>query len=342
MPLHKNTHNTRRKRIHALRKYTRKHKPTRHTRKHVQPRHARKHVQTRHMRNMVCHPKTIRAVENSCYTPTILEKIRVAFNEKHRDDPIPHYDDPSDLWKQLNARIVHCPTEDCWLNQIADVKLRKQIDRYIFAPDQPYEWKKNPNEWLSNFDIMNVLEQYEETYPEFDFIGPTPIDFDTRTGTGKFRKCVWNELCQFMLKHKVQKEGKKKIGIIFNTDPHTSSGSHWISMFVDVPNRLVYFFDSAGAKPPAEVDVLAHRILDQGKEMGLSMRYNQNSPHIHQRGNTECGMYSLFFIITMLTEKMRGKPVSLMRRLRLFSKGHVSDKQMERYRNIYFNVPSSG
>jgi hypothetical protein len=295
-----------------------------------------KHRQTRRMRKMVCHPNTINTVKNSCYTPTILEKIRVAFNEKHKDDPIPS-SDPTELWKQLNARIVHCPTEDCWLNQLTDAKLRKQIDRYIFAPDKPYEWKKNPNEWLSNFDIMNVLEQYEETYREFEFIGPTPIDFDTRTGSGMHRKCVWNDLCQFSLKHLVKKEGKKKIGIIFNTDPHTSSGSHWISMFVDVPNEVIYFFDSAGSKPPAEVDVLAHRIMEQGKEIKLNMEYIYNSPHAHQRGNTECGMYSLYFIITMLTEKIKEKPVSLKQRLRLFSKGHISDKQMEKYRDIYFN-----
>ena len=108
-------------------------------------------------------------------------------------------------------------------------------------------------------------------------------------------------------------------------------------MFVDVPNRLIYFFDSAGAKPPKEVDVLAHRIIEQGKEMGLRMRYMVNYPHTHQRGNTECGMYSLFFIITMLTEKRENKHLPLNKRLALFSKGHISDKLMEQYRDIYFN-----
>jgi hypothetical protein len=307
--------------------------------------HSKKHPRTtqRHrprFRKMVCRPNTLDTVNNSCYTPTILEKIRVAFNEKHKNDPISTYEDPTELWKELKSRIVNCPTEDCWLNQISDVKTRKQIDRYIFAPDQPYEWKKNPNEWLSNFDIMNVLEQYEETYPKFDFIGPTPIDFDTHIGKGVSGKCVWNELCRFSLKHKIQKEGKQKIGIIFNTDPHTSSGSHWISMFVDVPNRLIYFFDSAGAKPPKEVDILAHRIIDQGKELGFHMRYEYNYPRIHQRGDTECGMYSLFFIITMLTEKRENKHISLKERLALFSEGHISDKLMEQYRDIYFNVYS--
>ena len=49
----------------------------------------------------------------------------------------------------------------------------------LFAPFHPDEWKQNPSAWLSNHDIFNVLAQYEKAYPEFHFIGPTPIDFDS-------------------------------------------------------------------------------------------------------------------------------------------------------------------
>ena len=48
-----------------------------------------------------------------------------------------------------------------------------------FTPYKPTEWEKNPVEWLSNFDILNVLKQYEEKYSDFKFIGPTPIDFNS-------------------------------------------------------------------------------------------------------------------------------------------------------------------
>lgn len=287
---------------------------------------------------MKCHPNAKIHVQSSCYTPQILEQIRLGYNEKHASNPISPQDNPSKLWKILNEKIVHCPAEDCWLNELNDEKLRKRIDRYIFAPDQPYEWKRNPNEWLSNFDILNVLEQYEETYGNFDFIGPTPIDFDSKH-TNSAQKCVWNELCAFSLKEKLQK-GKKKIGVIFNTDPHTKSGAHWISMFVDVPNRLIYFFDSAGDAPPPEVDILVKRIMEQGEKMNIHFKYKYNSPHQHQKSTTECGMYSLFFMITMLTGKKEKVPLSLKQRIRLFSKGRITDKFVEKYRSEYFNVNS--
>ena len=106
-------------------------------------------------------------------------------------------------------------------NQIEDPTIRKKLDLQLFAPDQPKEWKKNPDEWLSNYDIMDVLKQYEETFPCFHVIGPTPIDFDSRP-KDLDNKCVWEELCNFRLE-KYIKEKKRKIGIVFNLDDHNGS-----------------------------------------------------------------------------------------------------------------------
>lgn len=291
------------------------------------------HGTTRKWKSMKCSPVVDKIkVGDSCFTPHILEQIRKAYNKDHIDNPI-HATDPDEVWKVLHERLS-CEAEDCWLNQIRDTKLRKQIDRYVFAPDQPYEWKSEPNTWLSNYDIMNVLEQYETKYTHFNFIGPTPIDFDSRLNGGQ--KCVWNELCTFSLQDQMKK-GYTKIGIIFNTDPHHKSGMHWISMFVDIPNQFVYFFDSQNGVMPTEVETLAHKIVAQGKELGMKFRVLRNKV-VHQEGGTECGMYSLYFIITMLTEKRNGKPVSLRSRTRLFTHGKIPDKYVQQYRNVYFNV----
>ena len=66
------------------------------------------------------------------------------------------------------------------------------------------------------------MKQYEIDYPNFIFIGPSPIDFDKKL---MFGECVWNELCNLNI-IKQLKDGKNKVGIIFNTDPHNKSGSH--------------------------------------------------------------------------------------------------------------------
>ena len=43
------------------------------------------------------------------------------------------------------------------------------------------------------------------------------------------------------------------MGIVFNLDPHDKPGSHWVSMYVDLNNGGIYYFDSYGYKPLKEI-----------------------------------------------------------------------------------------
>lgn len=286
------------------------------------------------MKPMNCSPLKDK-IDDSCYTPSILNTIKDAYNENHKNNQIT-VTDTKQIWLELKNNL-DCTKEDCWLNQIKDAKLKKKIDRYVFAPDKPPEWEKNPNEWLSNFDIMNVLEQYELTYKNFDFIGPTPIDFDKIINN----ECVWEELCKFSIKRHI-KNGKNKIGVIFNLDEHDESGSHWVSLFVDVDAHLIFYFDSAGSEIPSEIKKLVERIQKESIDENLGeFIFEQNAPYVHQNGNSECGVYSLFFIITMLTRRINGlnreKEMSIDDLKQLFKSKRLSDEYIEKYRNIYFN-----
>jgi hypothetical protein len=137
-------------------------------------------------------------VSGSCFPPETLVLLKTSYNKYHPHSRI-MATDLAQIWHELKGRLSQCSKEDCWLNQIDDRNIRKKIDIATFAPDQPKDWKKNPSEWLSNYDIMDVLQQYEESYPDFHVIGPTPIDFDTRP-KDMGGKCVWEELCNFHLK----------------------------------------------------------------------------------------------------------------------------------------------
>jgi hypothetical protein len=195
-----------------------------------------------------------------------------------------------------------------------------------FAPISPKEWKKNPNEWLSSIEIINVMKQYEKAYKCFEFIGPSPIDFDKKMLYGE---CVWEELCHFSVKNQI-KNGKTKIGMIFNTDPHNKPGQHWISMFINIKKRKIFFFDSTGNKPSSEIMVLVDRIKREGESLHpkILFKFDSNEGIEHQYGNTECGVYSLFFIVHMLEDKLTEH----------YLKTHIlKDKYMEKFRKIYFN-----
>ena len=58
----------------------------------------------------------------------------------------------------------------------------------------------------------------------------------------------------------------------------------------------------------------------------------------HQYENNECGMYSLYFIITMLTNKTEKKIFkNYMEKIDFFKNKRIPDKYMHRYRKKYFN-----
>lgn len=266
----------------------------------------------------------------SCLNSSVLEKIRDGYNETHRDQAILEKDAEkvySRLKKELSDKCGQ--KEDCWLNEIPNEQERRNLDKTLFVPDQPSDWKEKPNRWLSNFDIEAVLKQYEQAYPEFKLLGPTVLDYDTLMDDGH---CVDEDLCHFSLDRWI-KQGKTKLAISFNLSKHDEPGTHWTTMFVDVPNKFVYYYDSALNPMPSQIEKFKKLILRQGK----GFKFHKNN-HQHQKTNTECGMYSLFFTIVMLTGKISStNMLSAKERIRLFSQMMIPDKVMQLYRSVYFS-----
>jgi hypothetical protein len=276
-----------------------------------------------------CSPKDKKEKnEFSCYTDKTLYKLRNLWNARHPDQKI-DASQPKEIHALLTKHLSSvCNKESCWLKQKREFgKIDAQrVMSESFAPESPKEWEKNPNEWLTSVDITKVMKQYEKAYKCFDFIGPSPIDFDTKKMYGE---CVWEELCNFSLSQQL-KQGKTKIGIIFNTDPHNKPGQHWISMFINLRTHNIFFFDSTGDPPPKQVMTFVKRIQNQGTQMKppIYLKFDSNEDIEHQYGDTECGIYSLFFIAHMLEDKLTSH----------YIKTHIlKDEYMQKFRKVYFN-----
>ena len=263
--------------------------------------------------------------KNTCYNDDNLIKMKDLWNLRHPEKKI-KTNNTNNIWKNLKKNMNNsCNNEKCWLNQeFMKNNINNELTNDTFAPSSPSSWKMNPNEWLSNFDISKVMKQYEKFYKNFVFIGPSPIDFNKRIYQDK---CVWNDLCNFNLKDYIN-NGKKYIGIIFNTDPHNKSGSHWISLYINLEKKYIFFFDSNGDNVPKEIVELINRIKTQGKEINIELEYDNNEGIEHQLKNTECGIYSIYFITSLLTG---------IRSPLYFKKNIIRDPVMEKYRKIFFN-----
>lgn len=294
-------------------------------------------TKTRKFRSKNCNPnvkgKTIK--KQSCMTTNALMKVRKYYNKYNPHSKI-NTQQPHRIWSELKRKLHHCDNEICWLDEFRDINLKSYIKNKLFSPSKPADWKNNPRKWISNYDILKVLAQYENKFPFFKLMNPTTLDFDERYSYG-LGGCISNEICTFNLNDMIER-GFTKIGFIFNLSKRHQKGSHWVSLFVDITKKYILYFDSNGNESPDEVTTLTKRIMLQGKQLTnpIEFEYTQNKIS-HQRSNTECGMYSLYFMITQITESISGKSASKNRIFNHLLNRRIDDNYVFKYRNIYFN-----
>ncbi len=268
-----------------------------------------------------CNPSTLKTTKTTCLPQEMLERLRVAWNERFPNHKIPATIKRKEaLWQALRDRLhrqYECASEYCAVQRLGTGDDKSSASRY-FRPTKPAKWEKEPTDWHDTMTIANVLEQYEEGYPTFEFIGPVPIDFDAQQ-PGNFGKCIVDELCKLNLQQ-MRAAGKYSIGIVFNLDPHDRPGSHWICAYIDLLKNVAYYYDSYGYEPPAQVKRLLRRCLSQGVKQ---IYWNDIR---HQRKDTECGTYCMYMIISLL----KGRPFGEL------CKHGINDDTMNAVRDILY------
>lgn len=170
------------------------------------------------------------------------------------------------------------------------------------------------DQWLSNFDITSVMQEYEKLYDNFLFMGAVPIDFqEIDTTFSNFN------LKQFM-------KTKDIMGVIFNTDPSYKSGQHWIALVMNIPKQTICFFDSAGTGPPQQVKTFINKLIEQGKRNKIQFNVFINKKQ-HQKGDTACGIYSIHFIV----KQLHGYSCQQI------NNSVIRDKDMKKNLKVYFS-----
>lgn len=306
-----------------------------------------------------CNPKVGSTIDNSCYNANILSTLVDAYNSSNPKDKMDNTNTKTDKEKlnelkvKMNTQCANHHNEELCIAK----KLDPEVTKEAFMPEK--EWK-TPNEWLSNTDIDRVMAVYEKAYPKFKYCETLTIDFDKMC---KRDGCLSKYFCKGQIKKNMLKN-YSKWGIIFNLDNHTKGGSHWVSLFVDFDDHFAFYFDSAAstnATIPKSIQNLISQIQTQyynnnktkhkslfgvtaqvresvkTQSKHLKILYNKKA---HQKSNTECGVYSLFFIITMLTKRvpyitdeMNSQTVQ-----ELFLTGTIPDNFIEQYRHVFFST----
>jgi len=299
--------------------------PASKTQKHHKEQHAHKTLKKHHkLKPVKCAPKNKKdKLSFTCYTASALDNLKTAWNVRHPDQPIKS-NSPREIWEQLSYNLQDtCSSEACWLKQQC---LKNDLDKSMwgkhFAPYSPAKWKDNPREWLTTVEIQKVMAQWEKAYKHFEFLGPSPIDYDEHL---VFGECVWEELCKFSLAQ-MKRRGKTKLGVIFNLDKHNQSGSHWVAVFIDMKKHKIFYFDSYGDDIPPRILKFCNFVKKQAENFGEEYEIIISKKR-HQYSDSECGMYSMYFVIQLL----HGTPHAT------FEKVRVPDSLMLKLRKEYFN-----
>lgn len=279
-----------------------------------------------------CAPSTF-LESGSCIKLHVLEECARAYNKENSKSPIilstkvetlnPHKYKKY-LLKQMKEKISSCTTQKCWTEQsftrYMNEKIKEEFEKYTFRPDGP----NGRFEWLNTININEVMEQYEKKYSDFKFLGAVPMDFDDLPTLG-IKNLNFNKLIA---------DKKTKIGIVFNLDDHNMPGSHWTALYADLTKGEIKYFDSYGIAPEPRVRKFMRRIVrfietlnkDSQEKKKIDVNYNKVR---HQYQNSECGVYSINFILRMLSGESFDSIVNKK----------LSDTQVNQCRNVYFNNP---
>jgi len=293
--------------------------------------------------------------DGSCLSDESLKKIILNYNKKNKDKiniNLPRKELVTILERKLSNV---CNEQTCWLKldvvQELEDKFKEDVEENTFRPKGPAK----KYEWLSTTHINEVIEQYQNVHKNFIFLGAVPYDFEDLAVLG-IHDLNFDTLI---------KDGKTKIGLVINLDNHDQGGSHWVSLFADLEKSQVYFFDSVGQPPRKRIRKFINRIVkflyhkkyntklqindtintiksmqklsekEKYKQLTSSkylknlldgsfdIKYNTKQ---HQFRNSECGVYSINFIVRLVN----GEPyTSIVENI-------TKDEEMNKFRKEYF------
>ena len=279
---------------------------------------------------MSCSPK-FSDNKGSCYSLKDLQEIAKNYNRENSSNKIKLNQTKEKLYNAiLKANYDKCgDNEFCWLKQNY-MEINKDINKFLvkFRPVQPNTWENEPKKWLNTYNLLDVMSQYEEKHKNFKFLGVLPIDFAYKTGFGT---CVSQNMCDLDIKELVSNK-IYKLGNIFNLDKHYQSGSHWVSLFINLnpknKNYGCYYYDSNGRGAPLEVKNFVSKVISENSKLtNKELKFYQNTIK-HQFKNSECGIFSLHFMDQCL------KNVSFNS---FINKKNLNDDNMFKLRKKFFN-----
>ena len=258
----------------------------------------------------------------TCYSKESLLKIASIWNKNNSEKDSIKIEKSSkkQLWMSIQKKLkMICDKDEyCWKKQDFIKKIQDiDIEQYTFKPAYPKPWLKDDHTWLNTYDIYYVMKQYEKANNDFVFMGPIPSDCPTKI------HCELSKLDLINMK----KKGIFKIGIVYNLDTSDQPGSHWTAIYIDNKNNEINYYDSYGTQSVPLINKFMLQLTEQYRKHNIDPIIIYNDKR-HQYGGSECGMYSMNFIL----ERLHGTTMYQI------SKMKIPDSKMTYLRRLLYNT----
>lgn len=296
----------------------------------------RKKNKSDYINNDDCQPCKLLALKVINGGKNNLYKLSDSFNSVNGGKPSDIVGEPNVVYEEIKSddkkallaldvltEKFNCPKgdESCIIKEakkqnIIDDKTKKEALATI-KKEGPLD-----GEWLSNENIYDVLGGWSIIHKKFYPIAYAMRDFEKYPND--------YELSYINPVEKV-KEGFNCFGCVCNTDVHTGGGIHWVAIFIDLrdnDNWTAEFFNSTG-RPYREfiagIEKIAKKLRDAYPDKTITSLNVTDAEH--QESDSECGLYSLYYIYFRLILK---KPYDL------FNKVKFRDIDMFTFRKSIF------
>lgn len=187
--------------------------------------------------------------------------------------------------------LLDCNSESCLFKRKDFVEFAKitNIEDILNKFYKPAGAATNFN-LLSNFNIDDVLDQFEKRFKDRKFLH---IPFQMRD----FER-VGTELATVNLAAKFR-EGYKTFGVVLNTDWSKNQGIHWYCLFGEHygDHIEIEYFNSSGKAPLPETEAWMQKTKHfLEKELKIPVKLVYSTGIEFQFDNHSCGVYTLAYI----------------------------------------------
>ena len=233
----------------------------------------------------------------------------------------------------------------------AIVDYYEELNKNNFVEKNKVITKKNYNHFDIFEKITTDLTKFKDILEKFNLQFKSPKYEDEFI---KFSKSQFKDMVKDILDELKEINDKiypiKRIAIVPNMDEHWKGGSHWVAIYADLEKGNAYFFDSYGTHPEVRLREFFKLFgewkyfKDNNKKLDISVddyltKNNKKQNEIEKkydiRYNTtrnqylfsECGVYSMNFIIRLLNGKTLDEIMA----------SPIPDNQVNQCRELYFN-----